>query len=353
MQVRLFNWPVASNQRLVSLARTLCSRPDLAAAVIELQIGGYKFDHELDSSPADISMFNTLLSENFKSATQQPPPLKQNDGNPYATKFGTFAALAIAQSIKVEKLIIEHCYWALPVFKPEALCSLTELSLIHGDTEFGFDLSNFQGLLEGAPVLRTLKCHMVNRVSSVVTHASLTTLQIDNSSLSVESFAVLISGFPKLEDFLYSSGGIGVSEDIEATPGQISQALRIRSRSLRVLSLDFEKLFMFRGLMRQDDIIQSLAYLENLEAIKVSASAIRLKHGTFPSAICSLTLVAPNRTDAEDLKHLAVDATEGFPNLKAVDFYHPSDDVWEICEKAFTTRGISCSLTSVPQFGCM
>lgn len=367
-QPKLFYSAFDSEEKSVSLINTLSSRQDLAGAVTELQAGSsdrtsvlvplngqYQFgpDDDLDISPADTLMLNNLLLEHFPPSTQQPPSENGDESGGEVAKINAFAALAISLVPNVRRLSVEVGYWALPIYKPGSLLCLTELNLIHSDTELGFHLQDFRGLLQAAPALQVLGCYMVREISVLTPHSNVRTLHLINSSLTRESFQNVASAFPKLEAFSYSSGGALISEDEEATPGDMLDALRTLGSTIKHLSLEIDDTCYMVDLQPRD-YITNLTEMRVLQTLTISAGAIIETHeeteGTLftdllPSSIHNFILVSPKPNVAQDINRLAESAAERFPNLKLVTFHHLSNQPWAIDVMPFTARGISCSNT--------
>lgn len=368
-QPKLFYSTFDSEKNWVSLIKTLYSRQDLAAAVIELQVGAdgdasafelldgrYEFspDNKPDASPEDILMLDKLLCEHFPPGTQQQPHSVDEDGTgDEEVRINACAALAIALVPNIKRLFVEAGYWALPIYKPDSLRCLTELNIVHADTELGFDLQTYRGLLQAAPALQILGCYMVTEISNLAPLSTLHTLHIRNSSLTKESFQHVAATFPHLENFSYSSGGALISDEPEATPGDMLAALRKLSNTIKHLSVDIEGACYMVDLEPQD-YVRDLTGMRVLQTLTISGQAIIETHedtdgnilmDLLPPSICSFTLISPERNMARDINRLAESAAERFPDLKNVTFYHLSNQPWPVDEIPFTTRGIGCSNT--------
>ncbi|KAL6908778.1 hypothetical protein GGI43DRAFT_393598 [Trichoderma evansii] len=353
LQPILFHSVFDSELTSISLINTLNARPDLARAVVEMEIEGRDISPEenLDEilSAHEQSMMTELLAKNFQTETQQPPMLR-DDVNDFP-RHNVFAGLAIALVSNVKRLLVRPYYWELPMFKPGSLPCLRELYLEHGDTENGLILSRFQCMLQAAPALQTLKCHAVSDVESGVSHENLTTLALSYSLLTNESFKLLIDGFPKLESFSYSSGGASVNFEHEASPRQIFEAVSKRRSTLKHLSLDLQ-LSVYMEEPDERDTIPSLASLKALQTLEISALALAVVNeptdgnvliNALPGSVRSFTLLDPHEDIAEDINRLAEMAPERFPHLREVCFYNPSNQPREVPETPFTSRGIKCT----------
>ncbi|OAQ61170.1 F-box-like domain-containing protein [Pochonia chlamydosporia 170] len=350
VQPILFHSVFDTEQTCVSLITTLNKRPDLANAVAELQVQGKGVSDDCDPATTEPSkeqsMLIELLSRHFQTETQQPPSL---NGDESTTKVNPYAALLIALTPNVKRLHVEVGYWGLPTYQPGSLRCLKELSLAHQDTELGFDLADFYGVVQAAPALETLGCHMIANVSSTLVHENLTSLQIQYSCLTNENLQRLVTELPKLERFSYSSAGAVVNDEPEATPREIFEAIRLRSSTLKHLHVDLQ-LAVYMEEPGERDIIPSLACMQALQTLEISALALAVDGeatdgnvltNALPSSIRSFTLLDPHGCMTEDISRLA--EAERFPLLKEVSFYHPSNQPLEIATEPFVSRGIRCS----------
>lgn len=372
-QPKLFFSTFDSQNKSVSLVKTLYSRQDLAGAVIELQVGSdgrasvlesfngrYEFGpgNELDTSPADTLVLNKLLFEHFPPITKQQPPSEDDDrSDDDAPGISASAALAIALVPNVKRLFVETGYWSLPIYKPDSLRYLVELNIVFDDTERGFYLQNFRGILQAAPSLRTLGCHMVCGISDLAPHSNLRTLHINHSSLTKESFQHIAATFSQLENFSYSSAGAIVSDEEEATPRYMLDAPRKLGSTIKHLSIETE-MNTFDMDLEPGDHIEDLTEMRILQSLAMSACAIvnsevetdgNVFMDLLPPSICKLMLISPGDNLAKDINRLAESATERFPNLKNIAFQHLSSQPSVVEETPFTARGISCSNTG-PMF---
>lgn len=353
LQPILFHSVFDSEETSLSLITALNARPDLARAVVEMEVHGRDISPEenLDEilSAHEQSMMTELLANNFQTETQQPPILQGNVGD--FPRCNAFAGLTIALASNIKRLLVHAYYLDLPTFKPGSLPCLRELYLEHGDTENGLDLSRFQSILQAAPALQTLKCHAVSNVDSAISHENLTTLALAWSLLTNESFELLIDGLPKLESFSYSSGGASVNYDPEASPRQIFEAVSKRRSTLKHLYVDLQA-SVYMEEPDERDTIPSLASLKALQTLEISALALAVADeptdgnvliNALPESIRSFTLLDPHDTMAVDINRLAEMAPERFPHLREVCFYHSSNQPHEVSEMPFTSRGIKCT----------
>ncbi|KAL7903011.1 hypothetical protein HDV63DRAFT_362832 [Trichoderma sp. SZMC 28014] len=353
VQPILFHSVVDSDETSLSLITTLNARPDLARAVVEMEVHGRHLPCSRDAdeslSASEQSMMSELLAKNFQTETQQPPTVQGNVDD--LARCNVFAGVVISLAPNIKRLLVHVYYWDLPVFKPGSLPCLRELYIKHVDTEMGLHLSRFQSLLQAAPALQILKCHMVSTVDSAISHENLTTLTLKWSVLTNESFELLIDGLPKLESFSYSSGGSLVNDAPEASPRQIFEAVNKRRSTLKHLHIDLQE-SVYMDEPGEEDTIPSLAGLEVLQTLKISALALaeadeptdgNVLVDALPRSIRSFTLFDPHDTMAEDINRLAEIASERFPHLKEVCFYNSSNQPREVPETPFTSRGIKCT----------
>jgi hypothetical protein len=154
-----------------------------------------------------------------------------------------------------------------------------------------------------------------------------------------------------LERFSYSSGGALVNDEPEATPREIFEALRQRSSTLKHLSMDLQQAIYMEDLGEQD-IIPSLAGMEVLQTLEISALALAVENeptdgnvlvDALPQSIRSFTLLDPHDTLAEDINRLAEMAAQRFPHLREVAFYDPTNQPRLVPDAPFTSRGIKCT----------
>lgn len=176
--------------------------------------------------------------------------------------------LALTRTANLEVFTLEAGFLpAFPFLPPETLPTLARISFIHPEGKGGTCLSTIAGIMHSAPALKTIHCHTVyqtsmpNTLKGLFQHENVATIRLHSSALLLEHLEYLMKAFPNLENFHYESGGAVVSELGEATPLEISQALAIRSNSLKHVTIDLEN----ASYVDDEDPMVDLTSLEKLE----------------------------------------------------------------------------------------
>ncbi|XWW94630.1 hypothetical protein V2A60_002575 [Cordyceps javanica] len=225
-----------NDEARVFLIHTLCQRPDLAAHVEELTVGGDRWafcdaaDHddddslcycrsrserELRASPDEAALFDRAFREHGIGG-RKPYQLRRIDETGYGSGHRTCrykwsrqtgsaaAALAIVKSPNVRRLILQTSTRGLPAVKSAGtLDRLTEVCWSHCNDGPQIWLEGFDWLTAAAPALRRLAVFGVLRICRMVP-CSLTELVLSQAWLDRQSIHNMCRAFPKLRRLSFS-----------------------------------------------------------------------------------------------------------------------------------------------------
>ncbi|KAF7558901.1 hypothetical protein G7046_g5253 [Stylonectria norvegica] len=371
----LYHCPLSCASGLASLVRTLAEHPELGQQVVELYLGGLYFPSISGTIPPDdIAICNNLMATHTHDADGEPiivsqrwplqdrPATAPEDATApeegeifeYAQEYA-LAALILTQTPNLERLRVETYYNStFPFCQRGSLPRLTELRLQHGDTEMGVSIDTVRGILLAAPALESFSGHMIRGVSESVSHDNIRKVDLNYSAMDSEDFANLMRGFRKLETFSYYSGGSIVSDEGEATPQEISQAVLIRRKTLRHLCIDYTEAFFPDGLDEGDEMAP-LKDMEVLETLDVDGNCIYVEtedetttDGSLlieflPASLQKLTIRMPHDHIFADILNLGKAAPEKFPKLKEVCITGLDSDTQGALKTILEVGGIKAS----------
>lgn len=308
----------AINKSAVLLLRTLCTSPELAALVKQLELAsdwGFRGDDswgdngarqgEWQISPDEAQLFNKGLSEFQISHAGgggfgDPPADYEQDADgcchvkavkapfdPVCTPdWGGRATAALNALTLCTVPNVQRVQVKLDAFvaaaKPPQLERLKSLSFEHHDTEGGFELeAGLNWLFQAAPALETLSLHMCDGMDAGISHSALTEVVITYSAFQEEGIDALFSAFPRLERLTLELEL--TSDTYEGMPSPtyvFERALRSHKDRIRYLKLDWRQLDM--SLMEWEDDQLSLAQLKrfpNLTELVITGPGLHRTEG--------------------------------------------------------------------------
>ncbi|KAJ4174610.1 hypothetical protein NW754_005030 [Fusarium falciforme] len=362
-QLILYRFPLAYDNGLVSLVRTLATREDLKGKVQGLVLKfapSAKEKRDVVMTPEDQGLFNNLIAKYPTRANGEPIDIPSawatgekdpKDGFACNPKL-ILSALILTQIPNVERISMDMGSNAdFPFSQPGSLPRLVELN-VHYSGKFCLDMMVLDGVLKAAPTLKTLNAVNVYMVeeSKGLSHDSLTTLNLTDPALEVGSFRKLMEGFPKLERLLlHPSHSCVLSHETSLSAYQILRTLPIRADTLRHINLLIRPMEWEGGLYEAP--IPSLEGMTLLETLYIDFANL------YPDEDKTglVEFLPPSiRSYEQDYCHpelmsvmlaLAENAPEKFPNLKKVSFgkfYDDDEDSSSVVERAFGKRGIEC-----------
>ncbi|KAI8717484.1 hypothetical protein NCS52_00824400 [Fusarium sp. LHS14.1] len=361
----LYRFPLAYDNDLISLVRTLATREDLKGKVQGLVLKftpktKLKQDVVTVIAPDDQDLFNNLIAEYPTRANGESIEIPSNwatgeneskdefAGNPKLI----LAALLLTQIPNVERISMDIGSNAdFPFSQTGSLLRLVELT-VHYEGNFCLDMMVLDGVLKAAPALKTLDAVNVYLVkeSKGLSHDNLTTLNLTEPALEVGSFKKLMEGFPKLENlFFHPSHLCVISHEARLSAYQILKTLPIRADTLRHIHLLIQPMEWEGGLY--DAPIPSLKGLTLLETLYIDFANLypdEDKTGLVEFLPPSIRIYEQDYCHEEFMPvmlALAENAPEKFPNLKKVafgKFYDDDEDLSPEVERAFGKRGIEC-----------
>ncbi|VUC34808.1 unnamed protein product [Clonostachys rosea] len=158
--------------------------------------------------------------------------------------------------------------------------NLTFLSLKHwnGDNYngngIGGDLDTTVPFLKAAPALRVFHAKVFSAArlqKSEIYHANVTTLDFGECIFSPRAMANIMNGFPKVSRLSYSmheANIYGLGHDVWADPGELAEALFIRSDTLVYISIEMSK--YGPGDEPENDAIDRLGGMAGLKTLRWS-----------------------------------------------------------------------------------
>lgn len=346
-QPKLFRY-VYPGRKYSSLLQTLHHRPDLARIVKEINLDG--IDCVYEDLEADNKLTGSFLARELSELAQRSAPTESDSHGWDSDKALDYVAtVALAQVPQIEMLQMTWFFSFHLHLRPESLPYLTELFVEHYDTESGFGMDDLQNLFAAAPSLKTFRGYMVRSACGLLQHAGLIDLKLTNSTLNASCFTAVMLAFPRMESFLYESGGPIEGNYHEATPSEISKAIHLRRCTLKHLSLDL--MYADFDRMSQHDMMESLACMEVLETIEIDSMALYnhddafVTHGTLlvdflPPNIRSLSISCPHENILPDIRRLVEEAPQKFPSFRKLSLPGISEDALATLTPAFVRNGI-------------
>lgn len=358
----LYRFPLAYDDGVVSLTRTLATREDLKAKAQGLVIKLAPPSEEkkqLVISPEDQDLFSNLMAKYPTRANGEPidiPPTwateDENSKDFARHPKRIMTALVLTQIPNAERISIEMNSNAdLPFCQPGSLPHLVEFSARYCGRSC-FNMMLLDGVLKAAPALKTLNTVNIYMVkeSKGVSHDSITTLDLTDSALEEGSFKKIMEGFPKLERLLLQpSHAVVVSTETALSAYQILRALPIRADTLRHVHLLIRPMEWEGGLY--EVLIPSLKGMTLLETLHIDYAnmyadeTITALVGFLPSSIRSYEQDYTSPVMMKAMLNLAESAPDKFPSLEKVSFgkfYDDDENCSPVVEKAFQQRGIGC-----------
>ncbi|KAH6867471.1 hypothetical protein B0T10DRAFT_45922 [Thelonectria olida] len=359
-QPELYCAPSPYRYNYVALVRTLVKRPDLAQLVQDMVIGDdWSRSDDRGLLPDDVQLFEALMAK-YPAKDGKPVEIsthwwetvrdnRQRDRLFDCDPEAALASLVVTQIPNVESLDITAGYfWEFPFSTPASLSCLKKLSLRHADTELGTNTDVVKNILLAAPKLDSFYGTMLCRVDDGFQHDNLTEFHLEFSSLEEQSFQNIARGLPKLKSFAYSSGGAIISDDPEATPGEMIRALLRCASTLEHMSLDIEDAWYFED-FGPNDWISDLKGMRHLKTLLLSSSTMDIEESDrnlltdmLPASIHKLTLInAPERI-MDAFGRLAENA-DSFLNLVDLLLVGAKDDYLRDVQAIFKTTKINVS----------
>lgn len=371
----LYRFPLAYDDALVSLVRTLATREDLRETVRGLVLKfapGDKDKQDVVIALDDQDLFNNLVAKYPTRANGDPidiPPTWVTGEKDPKNEFASdpklvLAALMLTQIPNVERISMDMgSNTDFPFSQPGSLPRLVELTVNYSG-KFCLDMMVLDGVLKAAPALKTLNTVNVYLVkeSKGLSHDSLTTLNLTEPALEVGSFRKLMEGFPKLERlFLKPSNICVISHEARLSAYQILRTLPIRADTLRHVHLLIYPMEWEAGLYVAP--VPSLEGMTLLETLYIDFAnlypddddddddetrPVKVKPGLvefLPPSIRSYGQDYCHEEFMPVMLALAESAPEKFPNLKKVNFgkfFDDDEDLSPVVKKAFRKRGIKC-----------
>ncbi|KAF9869270.1 hypothetical protein CkaCkLH20_13258 [Colletotrichum karsti] len=258
----------------MGFARTLFRfRPDLAQHVRSIHLGeGYEPHIE---SADDIALFKEAEGqlERFQNSESE----EAGDENDEDQRTPTYLSLVVGKCTNLEALCISVTWFEetnpVPFSPPYSLPRLTTLSLTHWDTENGFGLGDAKDIFIAAPNITSLYACALVEVEPDLWLPNVTEVDLVNSVLQADCFALLLEQLPNLEKLCYSVGDACVSYDTPAFPREIQEAILSYTPKLKFLQLYMTDTTQFEDL-GDDDMLASLKDLGSLEVLRLDAACI-------------------------------------------------------------------------------
>lgn len=331
-----------------SMIRTLCTRPDLAAHVTEIALGGENWGfnsgaypgwekrekrHEWQITPAEADIFNKAFRDNQISGTDDgedadelalPPapyqlqatkaPADGNCSDNWCTEArSALSGLALVSCPNVRQLMLNSWGWALPrrVRSSVKLEKLTHVHWSYTDTEGGFSLgSSLNWVFAAAPALSKLTFFNLLGIEHVQPCSSVTEVVLDSSCLDEDSMQALCRSFPKLERLTLIVQDTEYA-DLPANPSYVVSCLsRAYKTSLAYLKLDWS---------------MAEVSTDEWEDRECSLSGLRSM-----TALRELVIESPfiHRGGEDEIPEQAFWASLLAPNLETVNFESLSSAAW-------------------------
>ncbi|KAJ3496945.1 hypothetical protein NLG97_g2290 [Lecanicillium saksenae] len=317
--------PPGFNDAVTSMIRTLCTRPNLAAHVTELAVGGgswlyfnetnvdwdtVRMRRKWQISPDDAEIFNQCFRD-YKIAGTNANNLSvsaDEDGGrsiglpgPYQIEaieapvdaacdddwnmeaLSALSGLALISSINVQRLIIESNGWTLPRMVKSSRVMLDKLEEINwscsdADAEFTLD-SSLNWVFKAAPALKKLACVNIRGIRDVNVN-NVTELSLRRSYLYGKSVEEMCKSFPKLKRLTIEVFERDYLED-DASPSYIVGCLaRHYETTLTYLKLDWSEAWSleFMDLELETPHLKSLSALQVMKALAELVVVSPLSH---------------------------------------------------------------------------
>ena len=275
-------------------------------------------------------------------------------------------ALLIAFSPSVESLFVQAPLQPLPTLGSNCLAKLTELSFSHNDPQGGTSTDYFRSIFMAAPRLDIIRGCMLSD-ANLIPHEAVRTLFLTKSGISRHGLETLMSSFPRLETFIYQSGGPLISYD-EATPAEISVALLLRRDTLRNVEIRLHRDYEIEYFIDENegDVYGSLKQMQVLQTLQVDAFAFCLPaqmddydgqgylsydNGPprsdnilidfLPTSIEKIIFVPPATHFQNALLRLAHRCKTIFPKLREIGVWNLEKDPQEELKTAFSTADVT------------
>jgi len=231
------------------LARTLISRPDIAAHVRELHL--HKF-HELEepAPPREISdlFASGLLVRNGHSGRTPPSASDEQRwtlprlmrGEPASCIDLMINVCPNLETLEATVDIFDDAKWYyIPLFtfcQPQSMPALRNLTIIPKKIRDGMSFDYILDLLKAAPYLASICCSGLTSCDGLGFElCHVTSLDLKSSAIDDDSLADIFRSFPNLETFSYQSGP--EYSEIPFFLWEIKETLQFAPK-LRRLSLD-------------------------------------------------------------------------------------------------------------------
>lgn len=344
----------------------LISRPDLATLVRDLRIHDVE-DGELPNLCFKLeTMFRRteilerlpeLFDETEKQSSTRAPGetfwLQIATGY-YGTlmTYGHISALAMSLTSNLEHLYLQGCnFWFPEPRRFERLMHLKDLVLeFRLDDREGWEMQEVQPILDAAPALNSL---WVNNpiLHRSISHQNLTELYLIFGLVKSEEFFNIMSTCPRLQTFVFHCWGFDTPEGLTVTPLEASDAVIIRSGTLKRLSLCYPGNPDITDHPQDTDgnILGNLKSMSILESLDISSSIIhtdssifRRQLERFPPSLKMLRI----RTDEDSMDHvvdfsiMAVRDLQDLCELRIVGEF--SEEQERLIEEACETAKVRC-----------
>ncbi|KAM5440973.1 hypothetical protein MferCBS31731_004112 [Microsporum ferrugineum] len=274
-QVQLFRHVPMGYGNALRLTRTLVKQPHLAGAVKDLTIGymwrkgrrkGFKWDICDEDSTLLDKYLAVYCSKEPDTSTEEPPAVWRYPNCDLGDITGALAAVAIAQTPNIQRLVLDRIYWTIPKsFTLPELPFLTEFYYIHAFEQFDTQDNYILNIIfAAAPALKKFHAHILDSIPPNIPYSNVTEAIFTWSCLSYASFKAIVEGFPHLQKFTYECKKETWADNPPAGPREIAELLRFRKDTVTHLSLDFRQSNRYVNDQEYVQIIEHMYALESL-----------------------------------------------------------------------------------------